>query len=356
MNELLLRDPLWLLALLPLLLLVVWSVRRHRRHAARYSSGLLLQGLPATFAQRLKRLLPVVALAGFVCCALALARPQHGEEEFRIDTEGIAIQIALDRSGSMDAMDFEMGRSAARRIKVARQVTRDFVAGRDELAGRPNDMVGLVAFGGFAQSLCPLTLDHGALLAVLDTVDTPKPLVDENGRVLNQALLEEESSTAIGDAVALCVERLSGVEAESKVLILLSDGENTAGIVDPMAAAEAAAEFGIKLYAIGIGSTGWAPFETVDIFGRPQIRERPVRLDERLLREMAEVTGGRYYNARHTEALKDVYAEIDELEKTEIEGRLYTQYRELYQLLLIPGLLLLLIHAGLRSTRFRTLP
>ncbi len=294
--------------------------------------------------------------AGLVLVVVALARPQQGREEFRVRAEGIAIQMCIDRSGSMQAMDFQLDGEPVDRLQAVKQVFRDFVTGRGELPGRPDDLIGLVAFGGFADGKCPLTLDHGALLEVLESVEIPKPVYDSHDRVVNARLLEEEMKTAIGDAVALAVDRLKDAKAKSKVIILLSDGEQTAGVVDPPEAAETAKAFGIKIYTIGIGSTGWAPFPDQDAFGRTVFRRQPVRLDEETLTMLAETTGGRYFNARNTDALKNVYAEIDELEKTLSEGRLYTEYRELYQYAMFPGLGLILLEILLASTRFRSLP
>ena len=139
-------------------------------------------------------------------------------------------------------------------------------------------------------------------------------------------------------------------------IVLLSDGENTAGVVEPEDAAEAAAAVDIRIYSIGVGSTGMAPFPVVDAFGREVLQAQPVRLDEETLKSLAEKTGGRYFNAQDTEALAEVYAEIDRLEKTETEGRLYTEYREVFQSLMLPGIACVLLQLGLSSTRFRGLP
>jgi Ca-activated chloride channel family protein len=351
-----LQDPLWLLLLVPLVALTVLAVRRQRRVAMLYSSVRLVQALPATFALHVKRALPWLRVLGLAAVVVALARPQHGLEEFRLRSEGIAIQMCIDRSGSMQALDFELDGRRANRLAAVKRVFREFVAGTGGLAGRPDDMIGLVSFGGFAEGKCPLTLDHGALLQVLDSVEIAQPVRDSRGRVINEALLEEELATAIGDAVTLAVDRLKDSPAKSKVIILLSDGENTAGVVEPAEAADAARQFGIKIYAIGVGSTGQAPFPAIDPFGRELLVPRPVKLDEGTLRTMAEKTGGRYFNARDTGALERVYAEIDQLEKTFSEGRLYTEYREFYQFFLLPGLGLVLLEIVLSSTRFRSLP
>jgi len=350
------QAPIWLWLLIPVIAFGVWSIRRDRRSAVLYSNVELLRGLPVTLAQRLKKCLPWMRILGMVLIVFALARPQSGKEEFRIRTEGIAIEMCLDRSGSMQALDFPVDGERVNRLDAVKKVFREFVAGEGDFDGRPDDLVGLVVFGGFADAKCPPTLDHGALLEVLDTVKIAEPVRDKQGRVINERLWQEEQATAIGDAIAVAVDRLKDVKSKSRVIVLLSDGENTAGVVEPEDAAEAAAAFDIRIYSIGVGTTGMAPFPVVDAFGREVLQAQPVRLDEETLTSLAEKTGGRYFNAQDTEALADVYAEIDRLEKTETEGRLYTEYREVFQSLMLPGIACVLLQLGLSSTRFRGLP
>jgi Ca-activated chloride channel family protein len=351
-----LQDPLWLLVLLPLVAAAWYAARRQRRSAVLYSSVQLVRQLPVTVMQRIKGLLPWIRIAGLTLIVIALARPQRGLREFRVQTEGIAIQMCLDRSGSMQALDFMLDGERANRLEAVKRVFRDFVGGGGRLPGRPDDLIGLITFGGFAEGRSPLTLDHGALLEVLKSVEIPKPIEDRQGRVINERFLQEELSTAIGDAVALAVERLKDCPATSKVIILLSDGESNAGVVAPEEAAKAAKAFGIKLYAIGIGSTGPAPFPAIDMFGREVLQTQMVRLDEATLKMLAETTGGKYYNAKDTEMLERVYADIDRLEKTATEGQLYTEYVEFYRWFLLPGLGLVILELLLRCTRFRTVP
>ena len=356
MSALRLQDPWWLLLWIPILIIGLVSMRRQRRTAVLYSSVQLLRALPVTMMQRAKRVLPWVRLLGLVLIVFAMGRPQRGLHEFRVQTEGIAIQMCLDRSGSMQAIDFQIEGRQVNRLEAVKQVFRDFVAGGGPLPGRPDDLIGLIAFGGFAEAKSPLTLDHGALLEVLKSVEIPKPIRDSRDRIINRRFLEEEMATAIGDALATAVDRLKDAKAESKVIILLSDGENTAGAVTPEEGAEAAKSFGIKIYAIGVGSTGHAPFALEDSFGRKVYRTQLVRLDEQTLRMLADTTGGSYFNARDTQALEQVYAEIDQLEKTESEGRLYTEYVELYLWFLVLGLCLVILEIVLSATRFRSLP
>ncbi|MBN1852680.1 MAG: VWA domain-containing protein [Pirellulales bacterium] len=350
------QNPMWLFLLVPVLVLGWLAIRRQRQTAILFSDVGLLRSLPKTMALRMKQWIPWLRILGFALIIIALARPQKGKEEFRIRTEGIAIQMCIDQSGSMQAMDFQLDGERVNRLDAVKDVFRDFVAGKGDLPGRPDDLIGLIAFGGYPDAKCPLTLDHGALLQVLNQVEIPQPILDHQGRIINMQLLQEEMNTAIGDAVVLGVDRLKDVPAKSRVLILLSDGENTAGVVEPDQAAEMAKTFGIKIYTIGVGSTGMAPFPEIDVFGRKYLTQRPVRLDEKTLTMLATATGGKYFHARNTEALNHVYREIDQLEKTPSEGRLYTEYREWYQYAMFPGLSLILLEIVCVCTRFRSLP
>jgi Ca-activated chloride channel family protein len=356
MSGLRFQDPWWLLLWIPLCAIGLLAVVRQRRIAVLFSDVSVLATLPRTLALRLKHGLPWLRLLGMALVILALARPQRGREEFRIRTEGVAIQMCIDRSGSMEAMDFEVDGYRASRVTMVKRTFRDFVVGKGPLPGRPDDLIGLIAFGGFAEAKCPLTLDHGALLQILDTIEVPKPIRDERGNVLNERLWQEDTMTAIGDAVTLAVDRLKDVKAKSKVIILLSDGEQNAGIAEPDEAAKAAKAFGVKIYSIGVGTTGTVPFPHVDRFGHTVLAPMEVRLDEKTLKTLADQTGGRYYSVQDTATLEKVYAEIDRLERTLTAGRLYMEYREMYQYLMFPGLGLILLEIGLVCTRFRSLP
>lgn len=353
------QDPWWLLVAIPVAA-IGWTALRRRRVAVLYSDVSLLKQLPTTLALRVKRLLPWMRMLGLVLVAVALARPQQGLEEFRLQTEGVAIQMCIDRSGSMQAVDFRLGGREVDRLTAVKQVFHDFVAGKGQLSGRPNDQIGLIEFGGYADSKCPLTLDHGALLQVLDTVKIPEPIPvpirDSTGNELNQQLYQEDMSTALGDAVVLAVDRLKDIKAKSKVIILLSDGKQTAGVIEPAEAAKTAKTYGIKVYTIGVGSTGMAMLPSFDLFGHRRLEPQQVELDEAALQMLADSTGGRYFHAQDTETLEQVYAEIDRLEKSRSEGRLYTEYRELYLYALFPGLGLILLESILAATRFRSLP
>lgn len=347
--------PAWLLLLL-LLPLLAWWQRRRGRGALRFSDRSLFLEAPVTLAQRAAAWLARAEQLALALLVAALARPQRGLTEHRLRTDGIAIVMALDRSDSMRACDFELDGKRVDRLEVVKDVFRRFVAGGDGLAGRSDDLVGLVSFGGWPEERCPLTLDHGALLQALEAVVIPEPLTDARGRAVAEELHAESVSTAIGDALALAVERTQAAPAKSRVVVLLSDGENTAGALAPLEAAEAAAALGVRVHTIGVGSTGRVPFPQRDRFGQVGYAAMNVRLDEATLRAVAEATGGRYWNAQDRAALERVYAEIDALEKSEFEGGAFVEWRELYTSLLAPAAALLLLSLLLGATRLQVAP
>jgi len=351
-------SPLWFAAL-PFALGALWYAHASRaRTAVVFSSLADLKGLPVTLAQRIKRFLPLLHGLALLLIVGALARPQVGRSENRIFTEGIAIQMALDISGSMEALDFQLNGETNNRLNAVKYVVKNFVTGSKELklGGRPSDLVGIVAFGGFADSKVPLTMDHGALLDIVNSLETPKALRDRRGNIINKDTLGEDMQTAIGDGLALSIDRLKNIEAKSKVLILLTDGENNAGVIEPLEAAKAAKELGIKIYTIGIGNNGVAPIPVEDELGQRFLQKQRFRINEPLLREIAEIGSGKYYNANNTEALTAVYADIDRLEKSKVEETKFTEYTELYTWLVIPGFALLALVSVLYATRFRSLP
>jgi len=315
----------WVLFFLPLALLPwIHYLAPGRRPALAFSSIAPLRDAGATWAVRLRVLVPLLrtlALALLIGCC---ARPRQPNQLTRVDAEGIAIQLVVDRSGSMEAMDFSLGGRRVDRLSAVKRVVQDFVNGDDTLEGRPNDLVGAIVFARFADSRCPLTLNHDFLVKTLEET----PIVSR-----------EEDGTAIGDGLSLGVERLRALEhvsgarltspVRSRIIILLTDGENNAGDIEPDKAAEMAAAFGIKVYTIGAGTRGMAPYPVTDPFsGQRVLRNMPVRIDENQLRRIADATGGRYFRATDTESLQKIYAEIDRLEKTRTEERRYMEYKE----------------------------
>ncbi|MDR2345276.1 MAG: VWA domain-containing protein [Planctomycetaceae bacterium] len=345
-------SPYYLLFLIPLLLLAVELEFRRKRFGVIFSSVAILKSLPITFIQRIGRLLPLLFYCGVVCLILSLARPQAGIEEYRIRTEGIAIAMCVDRSGSMAAEDFVIDGKQVNRLQAVKKVFRDFVKGNDgDLKGRKDDMIGLIAFGGYVDAFCPMTLDHATLLEMLGQVNLiEKPKFIRRGADLRQLsqTFEEENMTAIGDTIAIACDRLKNIKAKSKVIILLSDGAQNFGELEPIEAAEIAKTLGIKIYTIGIGSK----VDRTNLFSRMQV----TAVDDETLRKVAEISGGQYYSSNSTDTLEKVYAEIDRLEKTTYEGRVYTQYKEFYRYPLLLGVSMLLLHLILVKTRFRRIP
>ena len=349
---------LWLL-LIPAILLLGWlRTRRRIRPAVIFSSIADLKGLPVTLLQRIRRLMPLVY--GLVLCLMimALARPQSGKSESRVTGEGIAIELVLDISGSMEAIDFQLEKKDVSRLEAVKHVIGEFVLGSRSsgLPGRRDDQVGVVAFGGFADSKCPLTLDHGALVDIVRALEVPKAVRDRKGRVINSQSLQEDMATAIGDGLALGVDRLRGTKAKSKVVVLLTDGDNNAGAIEPREAAQIARASGIKVYTIGIGRNGVVPVPQEDEFGQRVLVPAQFRIDEDLLREMASTAGGEYFHASDSAGLGKVYAQIDRLEKSEFNETKYSEYRELFSWFAGPGLALVLAVGVLNETRFRSLP
>lgn len=344
-------------ALLPVAAAAFWLAYRPRnRPAAIFSSIADLKSLPVTAAQRIKRVLPYLQGFGALLLIGALARPQQGKSESVQNREGLAIEMTIDVSGSMQALDFQLNDESIDRIGAVKHVVTEFVEGKGKLPGRPNDAIGLVAFGGFADSKCPLTLDHGALLDMVKSLQIPKPVWDKHGNVLNLQSLQEESQTAIGDGMTLALDRLGMIEAKSKIVILLTDGTNDAGVVEPRDAALVAKALGIKVYCICVGRNGPVPFPVEDAFGNRVLQSQSFPIDEELLRYIADTTGGKYWHATNLESLADVYAEIDKLEKSKVENLTYTEYREFFPYLALPGLVLIFSISMLNATRFRSLP
>ena len=329
-----LHDP-WALVLLILIpLLFVWRWRAGYGAAVRYPSLSLLRGLPTGGRQRWRWVVPVVRGLVLVLLSLALARPQLGKAESRYVGAGIDIVLSVDISGSMRSEDFRLDGRRVSRLDVVKSVVRDFVT------ERPDDRIGLVLFSARPYTQCPLTLDHGWLLRNL-----------ERARI---GMIED--GTAIGSALTTAVGRLEQTAAKSAVVILLTDGQNNAGKISPLTAAEAARALGIKVYTIGAGTKGMAPYPARDAFGNLVYRPVQVDIDEQTLSQIAATTGGRYFRATDTQSLRDIYQTIDQLERTTFEAPRYLDYDELYPWLLVPALALLGLEIGLRHSLLRELP
>ncbi len=277
--------------------------------------------------------LKLLRTIGLILLIVALARPQSGRKQTEILSEGIDIILTIDTSGSMQALDFEVDGKRANRLEAIKDVVSDFIQ------DRPGDRLGMVVFGEEAFTQAPLTLDHGLLKSLLSRLE-----IGIAG-----------DATAIGQAIGVGINRLKSLKAKSKVMILLTDGRNNAGDLPPLKAAEIAASYGIKIYTIGVGTLGPAPFEVDSLFGKRLVYQQ-ADLDEPTLKKISETTKARYFRATDTNSLKEIYAEINHLEKSAALVKEYTEYDELYQRFLIPGLLTLLLETLLSRTILRRIP
>ncbi len=335
-----LRNPEFLL-LLALVPLAWWFLRRPRATVA-FSSVQLLAGGPTSIRQRLAQLPTWLSLLALAILIVALTRPRTPNRDTRVSREGIAIMMLVDRSSSMNARDLVPDDLSKNRLNVVKDLFVKFVVGNENASGRPDDLVGLIAFAGFADSICPLTLDHQNLATIASQLE-----------IVNQ---RSEDGTAIGDALGLAVERLRRSKAKSRIAILLTDGVNTAGVIAPQKAADLAEEFDIKVYCIGAGTNGTAPMPINGMFGRIELINQPVVIDEDLLRSVADRTGGKYFRAEDAESLEEIYEEINQLERTEVSEIRYLLYTEHFQPLVVWSAALLALAAVLRATLLRRLP
>ncbi len=322
---------LFLLLLLPFLAFWYLTKRRAKPATLRYSNLNVVKHVQKVSGQRKLRhigfIARILALALLIVC---FARPQSSHTEDEIITEGVDIVLALDISSSMLAEDFK----PHNRLEAAKLVARDFIQ------GRKNDRIGMVVFSAKSFTQCPLTLDYGILLSFLQEV--------ESGMI--------EDGTAIGMAIANASNRLRDSKAKSKILILLTDGQNNRGQLDPITAAQVAQAFGIKIYTVGVGKRGTAMYPVDDpIFGKRYV-QMPVQIDEASLKEIARLTDGHYYRATDKESLDQIFAEIDKLEKTKIEVKQYTRFKELFSSLLFIALGLVIAEVSITNTKFRKIP
>jgi Ca-activated chloride channel family protein len=303
---------------------------RRREGTLRYASLRGIRDLPVQRAARRAGMLYGLRLLALALLILALARPQQGESVKEFRTEGIDIMLVLDISSSMRAVDFQPNR-----LEAAKTVARQFIEGRQ------SDRIGLVVFAAESFLQCPLTIDYDVLKQLLDQVD----------------IIEEKyDGTAIGMAIANGVNRLRESAAKSKIIILLSDGRNNAGELDPETAADMAKAFDIKIYTIGAGKLGQAPYPVQMGGGRVQYRLVDVEIDEAVLQGIAQNTGGRYFRATDETHLASIYEEISRLEKTEVRVKEYLQYRDLYPVFLLPAFLLIGLAIILEQGIWRRLP
>jgi len=319
---------LYFLILIPLMFYWYFSKGKKEQPSIVYSSLKIINSLPKNWKEKFRHLPFILRALSLAFLIIALARPQTFSSGQNIYTKGIDIVMDLDISGSMIAEDLKPNR-----LDAAKNVIRNFIN------ERTSDRIGLVIFSRNAFTQCPLTIDYNVLKNLLSQVKT--------GMI--------EDGTAIGNAIAVGVNRLRNSKSKSKIIILLTDGMNNAGEVDPMSAAQIAKTFGIRIYTVGVGTRGEAPYPVQTPFG---IRHQmvPVNIDENMLRKIATETGGKYFRATSTRALRNIYNQIDKLEKTKIEVTSYRNAKEMFGSWLSLGLIFFLLDVGLSRSIFRPIP
>ncbi|MBK7104348.1 MAG: VWA domain-containing protein [Ignavibacteriae bacterium] len=319
---------LYLLAIIPLILFWYWKQNRKRSAAITYSNLEIFGDLNKTIKERLRHLPMLMRLIGLSLLIVALARPQTFSSGENVYTEGIDITMLLDISGSMLAEDFKPNR-----LDAAKNVIDEFVA------GRTTDKIGLVIFASESFTQCPLTIDYPVLRGLLKDI--------KSGMI--------EDGTAIGTAIANGVNRLKDSEAKSKIMILLTDGVNNSGEIDPITAAQIAKKFGIRVYTVGVGTMGEAPYPFQTPFGK-RYQMVPVEIDENVLGEVSKITDGKYFRATNNKKLEEIYKVIDTLEKTRIEVTSYRKAKELFYSWLGFGLLFILAELLISKLYLKKLP
>jgi Ca-activated chloride channel family protein len=323
--------PKILFLLLLLLPMLAWYVLKQRKSipTVQMSSIKAVKGLPVSFKHILNHVLFGFKLIAIALLIVVLARPQSSNSYENVSTQGIDIVIALDISGSMLARDFKPDR-----LEASKDIATEFIA------GRPNDRIGLVIFSGESFTQCPLTTDHAVLMNLF--------------REIKSGMIED--GTAIGVGLANAVKRLKDSDAVSKVIILLTDGVNNQGEIDPITAAELAKTFGIRVYTVGIGTQGTAPYPVQDFFGNTVFQQMQVEIDEPTLQHISDITGGQYFRATNNDKLRQIYKEIDTLEKSKISVKEYSRKEEEYLPYAIAAFILLLLDFILRKTILRSIP
>jgi Ca-activated chloride channel family protein len=327
--------PYFLLLLLLLPVLAWLRGKRGKPPAFVYSSVQLVRAILNVTRTRSGGFLSALRWLTLALFIIALSQPRLTKSETKVTASGVDIVVAIDLSGSMASEDFEVGSTRLNRLAMAKEVLKKFI---DK---RPSDRIGLVAFATQAFIAAPLTLDHDFLLKNLERL--------ELGTI-------EGNSTAIGSGLSTAINRLRELKSKSKIVILMTDGQNNAGKVAPLTVAEAAQALGMKVYTIGVGMRGNAPMPYRDPFGQKRYQMVAVDIDETTLQKISQMTGGKYYRADNAQRFQAIYAEIDHLEKTEADIKKYAHHHELFGWVISPGLALLLLEVLLRHTVWRRLP
>ncbi len=330
MNGISFKNPEYFYLLLLLLPMIAWYILQQKKLGAsiQFSSNMGFARIPKNWKHYFRHSVFLLQMLSLSVLITALARPQSSNSWSNVTTKGIDIVIALDISSSMLAMDFRPNR-----IEAAKDVAIQFIS------GRTNDRIGLVIFSGESFTQCPLTTDHATVINLFKGI--------ESGMI--------EDGTAIGNGLATAVSRLKDSDAISKVVILLTDGENNRGEIAPVTAAELAKTFGIRVYTVGVGTVGMAPYPIQTPFG-VQVRDVEVKIDEVTLEKIAQITDGKYFRATNNNKLAEIYQEIDKLEKSKIDVKEYSKKQEEYLKYATYGSLLLLLGMFLKTTIFRNIP
>ncbi len=345
LSHLSLAQPAWLWLLLLAPLLAILRGRVGGAPAVLYSSTAIFQGIGRPRASRAGAFSGALLTAAFVASVLGMARPQLANSLTHVEASGIDIMIALDVSGSMLTEDYTIGRERTNRVNAIKEITQRFIE------ARPNDRIGMVAFAGRPYLISPPTLDHDWLISNLE--DRVRVGLVEDG-------------TAIGSALVSAANRLKNREAKSRIIVLLSDGENNAGRVDPGTAAEAVRVLGLKIYTIGVGTDSIAPYPVLDprtrqpvldpFTGRPRYEQIRGEFGEKTLSDVARIAGGHFFRAQSSEALLGIYTQIDKLEKSRVQIDKYRQYRDLFPWFAAAALGLITAQMTLSQTLWRRLP
>ncbi len=315
--------------------MAVFYRRRTKPHPClRVSSTGALKEIKPSLTLRFGLFLPWMKYAAFAMMVLAMARPQWGTRQVNILTEGVNLILAVDLSESMAALDFKRKGKIVNRLEAVKGVIHDFIG------KRAGDRIGMVVFGTNAYTQLPLTRDYNTIAFILDRLQ-----IGAAG-----------PNTAIGDAIGISLKRLADIKSRSNVIILLTDGQSNSGQLTPEAAAEIAAGQGVKIYTVGVGSRGKAPFLIRDPLLGERYVYQPVNIDEEILQKIADKTQGMYFRAEDLAGLEKIYATIDRLEKTNVKMKTFEEYRELYVYFLLPALGLLTIWGMLAYTRFLRIP
>ena len=321
-----------LLFLIPLSLL--YRRKRGFTPAMRVSVLSSVKGLRKSWAVRFQWIVPALASTSLCLMIIALARPQWGVEQIDINSEGINIILAIDLSESMAALDFKQKGKIVNRLEAVKGVVNEFISRRTA------DRIGMVVFGSEAYTQLPLTRDYNTIVTILNHLE-----IGAAGK-----------STAIGDAVGIALKRIRDIDSKENIIILLTDGRSNSGELSPEIASEIAAEKKVKIYTVGVGSHGKAPFIVQHPVWGEQYVYQEVDIDEETLKQVASKTGGLYFRAQDTEKLQEIYRTIDSLEKTEVKTRIHAQYKDLYVYPLMAGLFLTFVRLVLANTRFLRIP